>query len=149
MDDELEVEGGAEPADGDSIGDDHAVGHPNCRKRRDNAKNGLHLEDSEGNSPSNRIYRNDGRSDDNAVLPELWPQVDHGPSLVHERTLNADDQEEGEDSRGDADVVVGSRNMAVVSAPEGIEVVERGRVVDAQQGHADGANKKTGDVEEV
>lgn len=149
MHNELDVEGRAEPADGNGVGDDHAVSHPYGRKRGDDAENCPHLENRKGNSPSNRVYRNDGGRDDDRVLPDSWPKVDHSPGLVHERTLDANDQKEGEDGRSDADVVVGSRNMAVVSAPEGKEVIEWGGIVNAQQGHADGADEETSDVEHI
>lgn len=102
-----------------------------------------------GDTGSDGEEGDDARGDDNDILPDVGPEGDHGPGLVHEGELDDDDEEERHDIGGDAAGKLTLGNVRVVPSPEVVEVGKDGGPVEAQKEHADGADDEAQDVKDV
>lgn len=140
MPDELEVEDGAEPAYGDCVGDDTPVDNPVVVLGHLELQYSAALEDGKGDAPSDGQESDDGRGADDEIPPEIPPQTDHCPGLVHESGLDDDDEDDRKGVCGEAEIVGATRHEGVIQSPDGVEVIESRREPSDEKNHADGAD---------
>lgn len=147
MHDELDIEDCTEPKDGDGIHDDGPVDTPievDGRLQRDN---GFVLDNGKGQSTANGQEHDDEGQDAGGVLCRRGPKRHHGPSLVHQRSLDNHGEEEREGVGGDAGAKVAGRDTAKVARPVLVKVTERRAKVREREGHADDVDEQAHEVQ--
>ncbi|OAQ63746.1 hypothetical protein VFPBJ_11344 [Purpureocillium lilacinum] len=146
--DELEVEEGAEPKDGDGEGDEGALDGPliagsGCQEVDVSAG----LNDEEADAKGDSDEDNDARGEDEEGTDRFGPEANRGPGLVHEGCLDDEDKQARHDVAGDAVGDELARDVGVVAGKGLVEVVERRHEEGDEDGVANDARRQAKGVE--
>lgn len=145
--DELDVEDGAEPKDGNGAHDDRPVDAPEEVLWRDGRHDGVVLDNGEREPGADRQEDDDGRQRAGDVARDARPKGHHGPGLVHEGGLHDDDERQRERVGGQARVPVARGDLRKVVGPDLVKVAKRGDEVGKEQAGADDAEREADDVQ--
>lgn len=102
MIDELGIEDGTKPEDGNGVHDKSPFISPVEPVGRLVVQDGLVLHDGDGEAAGDCEECDDHRQSKNAVFDRLVPESDHCPCLDHEHGLDENDKDEGQGVGHDA-----------------------------------------------
>lgn len=144
---QFDIEEGAEPTDGNGIGDNRPLADPtdgSCRLRRED---GIAEKHREGYAPANGKEGDGKRDNGKCMFGDTRPKINHGPGLVDQRGLNGHDEQQRENVARDANLKVVNWDSRVVCCPVVVELIEWRREEGAQNGHADSTDDQGDDME--
>lgn len=145
--DELDVEDGAEPKDGDSAHDGGPLDGPEEVLGGHDSDDGVVLDNGVGKAGANSQEDNDGGAGASGGLCGAGPKGDHGPGLVDEGGLDDDEEGESEGVCGEARVPVAAGDGGEVAGPDLVKVADGGDKVGKEEAGADGAEEQADEVQ--